>query len=221
MSIPVIGSTDKTTDLSQFGHTIEELVGLIATFGNMRWGTPSDIRDPHLADEAVSLLMEQYKSRQNINDIVRIFASMFQGIEDEAANIYKYFQIQTAQGAQLDEIGLIVDEARNGQSDLEYRLKIFAKIYLNRTGGEIESLISLLKHSTDTPSVRIIELFPAAMRIEIEADNWPNDLYNRVKHAVAGGVAVDIINFTGTNRFRFDTPGQGFEQGQFSSIITL
>jgi len=204
-SIPVIGSQNKTTDVSQFGQTAEELVGLISTFGHLRFETPADIRDPNFVEEAKALLIEQFKRLPNINSLVDIFVRPTQETENVSAELYKMRSIATASGVQLDELGTIVGEPRKGLSDAEYRSTILTKIFLNASCGQPEFLITFILKTTDSPTVGITEYYPAGVRIEMNADTIPANYYNSVKKAVAAGVGLDLVNFNGDGvPFMFD-----------------
>lgn len=207
-SIPVIGSQEKTTDVSQYGQTAEELIGLIATFGHMRFEAPSDIRDPNFVKEAKALLIEQFKRLPNVNSLVDIFVKPIQEIENTAAELYKMRSIATAAGVQLDGIGEIVGEPRNGLLDNEYRSLILTKIFLNASCGQAEFIITFILKTTDSPTVIISEYYPATLRIEINADTIPAGFYSRLKRSIAAGVNLDLINFSGDGvPFMFDLTG--------------
>ncbi|MCK5643835.1 MAG: hypothetical protein KAJ19_23755, partial [Gammaproteobacteria bacterium] len=78
-------------------------------------------------DRAEGRLPGQFKDIELITALVRAVANEAQDLEDAGFPLFGLLDIDTMIGAQLDGIGDILTEPRNGQSDVNYRLALHAK----------------------------------------------------------------------------------------------
>jgi hypothetical protein len=114
-----------------------------------------------------------------------------------------------AVGVQLDTLGSLVGQARNGRTDDEYRIRVRVRIQINRSFGTAPQLIAILQaivaggfHVTDTP--------PASFRIELDdspdAGLWA-EVFGVVRDARAAGVGSSILVPTDSDSIVFDDDG--------------
>jgi hypothetical protein len=108
--------------------------------------TPSYITD-HAA-QALAKLAEQYKSKVKLAAQLGAFTAQTQAIEDALlgpSGLLPQVMLATATGAQLDLIGRFVGQPRTSFDDATYRLWLAARIQVNLSSGDVESIYSALK----------------------------------------------------------------------------
>src|SRR5690242_14038772 len=79
----------------------------------------------------------------NTEKLVATLATPFQSIENMLQQLLTERSIDTAVGAQLDVIGRIVGQPRNGLDDESYRRYCRARIATNNSEGVMENLITV------------------------------------------------------------------------------
>lgn len=79
----------------------------------------------------------------NITKLIRGLVESVQGVEDALQQVHVGFDIDVAEGDQLDVVGALVGQARNGMDDDDYRRIIRAKISVNRSKGTIADVIKV------------------------------------------------------------------------------
>lgn len=172
--------------------------------------------------EAQGLLIDQFKNHTNIDAIVKAFATQSQELEDAAWEVLLNTLVSTAVGQQLDGLGSIVGVERGGRSDADYRVRIGAQILLNKSSGTIEELLELCVALGATPGTVLTEVPPA--KIEIVASvvvTNGEEIGTVLGQAKPAGVGLWFTWYEGTNPFRFDTAGQGFDQGELAGIVAV
>jgi hypothetical protein len=99
---------------------------------------------PQHSDEAAGNVLQQFKGKAKLEALLRLLADQVQAHEDALHEIpAEGIVIDVAVGAQLDGIGSIVGQPRNGQNDVTYRLFIKAKVLVNTSGGTIEDIVEV------------------------------------------------------------------------------
>lgn len=111
--------------------------------------------DAHITDHAdrmVDLLLHQFKSKPNIEALLRAWSVTIQDVEDMLYDMFTKRSVDTAFGKQLDILGGIVGEVRNTRTDEPYRIAIKTKILRNVSSGTPDSILlafDLLTGPTD------------------------------------------------------------------------
>jgi len=116
-------------------------------------------------DDGVGKISSQFRGKVRIEETVKAILAPIQANEDSLSALFIYRWVDTAIGAQLDLLGVIVGERRGGREDEAYRLGIRAKIAINTakgTGNEVNTIFSLLTGAT---YVKVYELFPGKVGI--------------------------------------------------------
>jgi len=168
--------------------------------------------------EAVGNLIDQFKGQANIEAFIRAWAQQSQEVETAAFGVLTLTTLASAEGVQLDGLGEVVGVEREGRSDADYRVRIGAQILLNNASGTIEDLNQLVVALGAASSV-ITETPPA--KIEVVADGAitnGQEIGRVVGLARPAGVGHWFTWYAGTNPFRFDTAGQGLDQGELDGI---
>ena len=116
-------------------------------------------------------LAEEFR-KPRISAIIRGEAAQYQAIENAYWQLLTEFGVETAIGWALDVLGKIVGEPRQGALDADYRLRVRARIRVNRSDGTIEDILDvvrLLIGSVLLPSaaIKLTEFYPAAFVLRI------------------------------------------------------
>ena len=169
-------------------------------------------------DLAVGNSMEQYKEKPKHLGFIRAWAKQVQDAEDATFGMIDSRTLDLATGAQLDIIGEIVDIARGGLSDDDYRVEIKVKIGKNTSQGGHEKIISIFMLLTGANRVHLTSNHTGSVDIGSEVDipdESINSVYESIEQIVGGGIRVDhIMCYDETEAFAFegntDAPALGF-----------
>ena len=86
-------------------------------------------------------LLAQFAGQPNMEAITASYGVQFQELEDMFWDLYLLQALANAEGEQLNQLGIIVDEPRSGKDDDNYRAAIYGRIALNRSHGRTEDII--------------------------------------------------------------------------------
>ena len=118
------------------------------------------------SDAAKARLLEQYKGIVSVEGLLdSLGGQQVQDLEDAIYGLKNRLDIDVSEGIQLDDIGEIVGQDRQGQGDEVYKLLIKARIGKNVSESEIERVISVWKIITQSTVVHLIEVFPAEVAV--------------------------------------------------------
>jgi hypothetical protein len=148
----------------------------------------------HVAD-AQARLLSQFSEAGNLKNTVAALTESIQDYEDLVFPLFTLLDIDAMEGEQLDGIGSIVGEDRQGRTDAEYREAIRLRVSLNVSSGEPETVIALFKALTDpTGPVVYYEEQPAAYSIYGDGDQFAQ-LLAAMEAASPAGVHVSLLDF--------------------------
>jgi hypothetical protein len=124
--------------------------------------------DAHV-DEGLELLTSKYRDKPIVRAILAALLSRVQVLEEELWQVlwgwvlthYGY----TASGQQLDDLGAIVGQPREGRSDADYVLAIRLRIRINRSNGRSEDVLQVAKMID--PSATYLEGYPLGFEVSI------------------------------------------------------
>jgi hypothetical protein len=156
----------------------------------------------------------------NVSKFVRVFADQVQLLENASADVKILRQFDHAENAQLDEIGAIVGENRQGKSDAEYRIAILARINTNASRGEPERVITALRQITASTDIHYTEHYPGMIQLSFSAPAVVSGLLAYLQQACSGGVRLILDQYSTTHPFRFDIGPDGFDTGHLATLIT-
>lgn len=147
------------------------------------------------------------KFKQLLTDI---FGTKIQELEEVFRQLLLRLDIDNAVGAQLDGIGSIVGQAREGNDDDKYKILIKLRIGINVSEGTIEDIITIWKLVTGGTDVTIREAYPA--KIELTTDTYVTEdiawIKGKMEEVLAGGVGIKSIIIDDPTRFGFG-PSRG------------
>src|SRR5512133_111299 len=104
-------------------------------------GAPVHITDH--GDRAAARLLQQYRDGASIPALVRALSGGLQQVEDVLWDIRLRRAVSAAEGVQLDVLGRIVGQPREGRTDAVYRIWILARVRLNKGSGRPEDLLGV------------------------------------------------------------------------------
>lgn len=173
---------------------------------------------------AQSRLIQQYKDSTNLKDLIEdLFGTQVQEIENVFWDLLSRLDINSMVGTQLNNLGTIVGQARNGQTDTAYRLFIQAKVGVNVSESEASRIIDVWKLISLADIVYLFEAFPAEVDIYYDTSfNPPQALidlaFQLIQNVVGAGVAVGFIaRINNVNDFGFDGAANSLGFGTFIS----
>lgn len=180
---------------------------------------------------AQNRLIQQYKDSTNLKGLIEdLFGTQVQEIENVFWDLLSRLDINTMVGRQLDNIGSIVGQARNGQTDIVYRLFIQAKIGVNVSESEASRIIDVWKLITQANLVHMFEAFPAEVDLyaDVALDPALVDLaFALMQNVVGAGIAVGFVGgINNTDDFGFEGSvnslgfGSALSQGTNTSTST-
>lgn len=100
----------------------------------------------HVIDQvarALARLPQQHRGKVNTEALLSALAGPAQELEDALYQLLTERDIDTAIGTQLDDLGLIVGEARQGRDDDTYRRFVRARISVNRSKGTVLDVLTV------------------------------------------------------------------------------
>lgn len=158
--------------------------------------------------DAQKRLLQQYKGKEKIEALLAALGSdQIQDLEDTLTQLLSRLVVDNSEGVQLDNIGKIVGQPRNGQDDATYQIFIHAKIGRNVSEGDIERVISVWKILSQAGTVQVIENFPA--EVELYSDSPLSDAlaaiaFPLMQDVVGAGIKVVSSVITEGIPFGFD-----------------
>ena len=121
---------------------------------------------------AVGSLLSQHQRRPRIRSLIESLAEGAQANEDEGFDVLVSTTLTAAQGANLDEWGALVGEARGDLEDADYRVFISARIKVNNTTGTTDEILAIwallvspyieIRHENYTPATFLLDVLRAS-----------------------------------------------------------
>jgi len=180
------------------------------------------------AEQALRLLVEQYRGSERLQGLIRAVAERLTEVDEARVQLLTKRWLDQAEGAQLDGLGELVGATRQGRDDEEYRLRLQAQVTINTGAGTPEDLIQGVGQLTGANQVQVREKYPAAYELFINVTSLPADLRALIATLSPAGVAATFLIVTeDAEPFGFDNdPGAiGFNElgddsgGAFSELL--
>lgn len=135
----------------------------------------SQREDEHVA-KGLELLTDRYKGKAVIEALLTSYLNRVQELEDELWNLLwgwvlewvdpdDEFNVYNAEGKQLDDLGEIVGEPRDGREDDAYIPAIKLRIRINRSKGQSEDMVQI-SHLINAAAT-YLEYFPLGWEVSI------------------------------------------------------
>lgn len=175
-------------------------------------------------DDAVKRIISQYKGDRGLERMVKSGASQIQDLENKGYDLFSRLSIDSMVGKQLDLIGTIVGQARQGQDDISYRTFLKARIGINTSSGTIENVLSVWKILIPDASLELKENFPAEVSISTDAilTEAQKEFLKSFDDILSAGVGLSsVINYDPENAFAFEADIENPNTGGFGDINDL
>lgn len=163
----------------------------------------------------------------NVYKLFSIISEEFQQIKATFDTISDWKNLDAAQGTTLDEIGVLVQEQRNGQNDEQYRLKLRFKMARNKSTSDINSIISSLSLILGLPK-KDIRIYasdePASYRLVFpieklrKSEITTNEVIGLAESISAAGVRVILEVQSPNNKYYI---ASAFLSGETVSVYPL
>jgi len=124
------------------------------------------LKENHV-EEAQADLIRQFSRKEKIRAWLASYVKQIQELEVTFDDIRGISLVDHASDAQLDTIGALVGQARQGRDDTSYRTAILATIRLNLSEGTAEQVRALVRAVAGDVQVRFFESFPAGFVCQI------------------------------------------------------
>ncbi len=164
---------------------------------------------PNYFERAIALLASQFQIRNldgsltNLQKVVQALTMQAQLLNTQQKLLATMRYLNTAQGKQLDELGVILGLPRiPGQTDQSYREDLQFQIFVNQSNGTPEEVIAILKYLTDATDVWYNELYPAAYQMATNGLSFPlppgspSDLVAAIQKVSPAGVSFAALTAT-------------------------
>ena len=146
--------------------------------------------------------------------IAALGGQQIQDLEDTLISLLDRLDISTMEGDQLDLIGGIVGQDRQGFTDTKYRLFLQAKIGQNVSETDIERVLSTWILLTQATTIELVEIFPAEITLYSEITVDASELtllFEFVRDILAAGVNFGGYGvFPEAGTFGFSPTSGGF-----------
>lgn len=154
---------------------------------------------PNHATDGLSQLIAQYQESERLKWVIGLPLCVLNAAEISAYDLLtKVYDVDAAEGVQLDILGDIVGESRSGRTDKAFRRAIKVRVAVNKSNGTAEELINICVLYTDIPllgidKVAISDFGVAAIKMVLSFffDDVPG-LFNILKQARPAGVQLNL-----------------------------
>lgn len=164
---------------------------------------------------ARSRLTDAGRRNAGLANLVDAVAEAVQGVEDAYWQLYSERWLDDAVGAQLDVLGRIVGQPRNGYGDADYRGHIAARIVANRSSGTAEELLTMVRTIVPGPTTLVLaDAYPAGFVLQAGVSNLASGLVQLIvsllrasREAGIHGVFEYMSGTTDADSFTLDGGG--------------
>lgn len=182
---------------------------------------PDGTAAPSYCALAVDRLLEQFKGKPKVEGLICALASRGTPIEQSLINVKEFRSLDTALGSQLDELGRLYLETREGDSDDDFRRRLQAMALVVASRGrpdEMLDVLIVLDNGFAPTTIALTNHFPACFIMEIEVPlggQMTGESFARIlKQAIPAGVCFQL-QFQEQNETLFvweDDTGEGWAE---------
>lgn len=175
--------------------------------------------------QGLANIISQFEDKTKIRDLLTVYLQQVQELELAFCDILAKTSLDDSEGQQLDNMGEIVGESRDGRNDLQYRTAIRVRINLNTAEGTLEEVIGLAIAVAGSPvDVLVTELFPAGFLMIITTPLDPALVdVDKMAAFIASGRPAGVrglLAFGVLGSFQYDGPaGTGFDEGPYGGVV--
>ena len=167
------------------------------------------------ASIARSRLTDAGRRNEHLAALVDALAEHIQEVEDAYWQLFEERRLAVAAGAQLDVLGSIVGQSRNGHVDADYRTHIQARILANASSGTAEELLELVRALVaGSTTLTLADAPPGAFVLHAGVTNLNSGLVDIIvallrsaRQAGVRGIFEYMSGTTDADSFTFDGGG--------------
>jgi hypothetical protein len=153
----------------------------------------------HVQD-ALDRLLEQYKYRPQYVAFFTAFLQHVQKLEDALFPLDQYRQLAFAYGLQLDKLGEIIGQARNGLNDIDYLVLLLGTIAENNSDTTAPSMLTIVQTLFQATNVFIktpnsspgVNEKPLWESFGVGSPQFPTSLYPLIEQLIENAVGACI-----------------------------
>ncbi len=162
----------------------------------------------------LELFLDQFHDSYIMNQFTKAFLDESTELENLCQDLYDDRNLDSAVGVQLEQIGRLIGEVRNGRDDETYRQAIKLRIAINTSEGTVQDIINVLNLLYgDDVDVIIVRTGKALLSIYIGIDEPTEDLVPILQQTIPTGVKIDNIIYPSTRLPWIPTERGGVIQG--------
>lgn len=135
--------------------------------------------------------------KPNLEAFAKIFLDELEQAYDALFDILKGYALDQAVGAQLDVLGRILDERREGLNDDEYRQILKLKTYIISSDGTVSKVTNCVAGLTGGTIIKWENNFPAGVNISTNGKKASPAILEKIKHVTAAAVLPDVTAIVG------------------------
>lgn len=151
--------------------------------------TPIKITHPEQGEER---LTSQWANSPNVKALLDSWQTSLESVEDTLFDLLNERSITTAVGEQLDVIGRIVGEDRQGKSDDFYRSALMGRIVANTSDCTTEAVLTSLRTVCGTEGVNFFEHYPSELHMWVDSGS-NNNTALALDNACGAGINTRIL----------------------------
>lgn len=180
--------------ISEYSETSAQSI-LLAQSGRTEDG--SDLaRIEDVGADGLARLISQYHGSPRLQRLILALVAPLQEAEDSAFQLLtEVWSLDLAEGVQLDLIGELVSESRDGRTDAVYRASLRVRVLVNDSNGTANELLAIAAlYSPEGGQVRIEQYQPKAIVITMTTrPTDPSGLVRRLRRAKEAGASLDLV----------------------------
>jgi hypothetical protein len=163
-------------------------------------------REDEHVETGLALLTEQFKDAATVRAILTALLNRVQELEDETWDLLWGWVLGYAEGQQLDDLGAIVGQLREGRNDDDYRDAIVIRTRVNRSKGRASDMTDVL--ALLDPASTYLEYFPYAWEASLYDVPNGGDIIRLISQAKAAGSYGVLLTSTWVESgvFKFGGP---------------
>lgn len=151
------------------------------------------LHDPDHEPRGIARLIDRYRYPRT-SALLGSWLAEVQEAEDALWQLLVERSLHTAVGAQLDVLGAIVGQPRQGRDDATYRLWIAARNMVSRSSGTTSELLAIARQIMPPGTVaRLEEYYPAAAVMRFEGGALTLTLGYHIAHMLRAAKAAGVL----------------------------
>lgn len=155
----------------------------------------------------IDKILYRFKEYKNITDLMYSLLTEVSLLEQTFSDLYNERNLQTAIGKQLDQIGKLIGEERQGKDDDEYRKYLYIRTLVNKSSGTTPEIEEVINRTEDATFIQVFNHYPASIYIYIKTPKIPDpSLIDLIKNMIPAGVSLGYIGYWADEDFDPDIP---------------